>query len=115
MAFSWEKMAAGNCGFTLQPPRFCLAPRKSTDQALDRILLTIGVRGIGMAKITLRIDGMHCGACIRRVTQSLRAVAGADVEEVRLGAARVKLADGASANALIAGLCKAGFAARVEE
>ena len=57
---------------------------------------------------------MHCGACIRRVTQSLQAVAGAEVEEVRLGAARVKLADGVTADALIAGLGKAGFTAREE-
>jgi len=68
-----------------------------------------------MAEATLRIDGMHCGACIRRVTQSLQAVAGAEVEEVRLGAARVKLANGANVDALIAELGKAGFIAREEQ
>ena len=65
---------------------------------------------------------MHCGACIRRVTQSLGAVPGAEVEEVRLGAARVQVPDIGNAqtsqaeisDALIAGLAKAGFAAQIE-
>ncbi len=57
---------------------------------------------------------MHCAACIRRVTQSLGAVPGVEVEEVRLGAARAQVQDGASAGALIAGLAKAGFAPREE-
>jgi copper chaperone CopZ len=68
-----------------------------------------------MPEINLRIDGMHCGACIRRVTQSLQTVPGAEVEEVRLGAARVKLDAASSAQALIAGLSKAGFAAQEEK
>ena len=68
-----------------------------------------------MAEIVLRIDGMHCGACIRRVTQSLQAVGGAEVEEVRLGAARVKLTESANIDTLIAGLGKAGFAACEEK
>ncbi len=68
-----------------------------------------------MSEVILRVDGMHCGACIRRVTQSLLSVPGVNVEEVRLGAARVRLADNVSADALIAGLGKAGFAAREEQ
>jgi copper chaperone len=68
-----------------------------------------------MSEINLRIDGMHCGACIRRVTQSLQTVPGAEVEEVRLGAARIKLDPSASIQALIAGLGKAGFAAQEEK
>ena len=72
--------------------------------------------GIGIwSKFTLGIDGIHCGACIRRVTQSLHAIAGAEVEEVRLGAARVKLAEGSKVEALIVGLGKAGFAASEEK
>jgi len=58
---------------------------------------------------------MHCGACIRRVTQSLQSVQGAEVEEVRLGAARVRLDPAVSAQALIAGLSTAGFAAQEEK
>jgi copper chaperone CopZ len=40
-----------------------------------------------MAEFILRIDGMHCGACVRRVGQAL-ASEGLNVKEVRLGAAR---------------------------
>ena len=42
-----------------------------------------------MAEFVLRIDGMHCGACIRRVSQAL-ATEGLDVKEVQLGAARIE-------------------------
>jgi copper chaperone len=42
-----------------------------------------------MAEFTVRIDGMHCGACVRRVSQAL-ASEGLQVKEVRLGAARVE-------------------------
>ena len=42
-----------------------------------------------MAEFTLQIDGMHCGSCIRRVSQALASAEGVQVEEVRLGAARL--------------------------
>jgi len=42
-----------------------------------------------MSEFTLRIDGMHCGSCIRRVSQALASAEGMQVEEVRLGAARL--------------------------
>jgi copper chaperone CopZ len=42
-----------------------------------------------MAEFTLKIDGMHCGSCVRRVSQALAATEGMVVNEVRLGAARV--------------------------
>jgi len=69
-----------------------------------------------MAVITLRIDGMHCGSCIRRVTQAINRAGAFDVEEVRLGAARFTAPnETADADAAIASLAKAGFAARVDE
>jgi copper chaperone len=69
-----------------------------------------------MAEITLRIDGMHCGSCIRRVTQAIHAAGAFDVEEVRLGAARFRaMKDQGGADAAIAALAKAGYAARVDE
>jgi copper chaperone len=74
-----------------------------------------------MAEITLRIDGMHCGSCIRRVTQAINAAGGEGsfaVEEVRLGAARFKIAsdpDASGADVAIAALARAGYAARVEK
>jgi copper chaperone len=70
-----------------------------------------------MAEITLRIDGMHCGSCIRRVTQAIHQTGSAQVEEVRLGAARFlvpEVATAAHTDAAIAALAKAGFTARVE-
>lgn len=73
-------------------------------------------RGLtSMAEITLRIDGMHCGSCIRRVTQAIHGAG--DVEEVRLGAARFLVPDEeavARADAALAALAKAGFSAHVD-
>ncbi len=43
-----------------------------------------------MATLTLRIDNMHCGACVRRVTQALNALPGTHAEEVRVGSARIQ-------------------------
>ena len=68
-----------------------------------------------MAEVTLRIEGMHCGACVRRVSQALGSAPGVKVEEVRIGAARVSSAGeelpGAPA---IAALEKAGYKAQIE-
>jgi copper chaperone CopZ len=68
-----------------------------------------------MAEFTLRIDGMHCGSCIRRVSHALAAAEGMQVEEVRLGAARLRttLAP-APVDLAIAALAKAGYSARLE-
>lgn len=64
-----------------------------------------------MSQITLSIDGMHCGACVGRVTQTLSRVPDTEVEEVRIGAARVQSPDAA---ALVAALAKAGYKAHAE-
>jgi copper chaperone CopZ len=42
-----------------------------------------------MTTLTLRIDNMHCGSCIRRVTQTLNALPDTHAEEVRVGSARI--------------------------
>ena len=68
-----------------------------------------------MAEFTLRIDGMHCGSCIRRVTQALTATEGLKVEEVRLGAARLSAPNKAPVDLAIAILTKAGYTAHLEE
>lgn len=65
-----------------------------------------------MSTITLNIDGMHCGACVRRVIQTLERIPGTSVEEVRVGAARVQ-AD--TSEPLVAALAKAGFTARADQ
>jgi copper chaperone CopZ len=69
-----------------------------------------------MAEFILRIDGMHCGACVRRVTQALNAAGNVEVEEVRIGAARLKSTDeNPPVDAAIASLAKAGYTARLEQ
>jgi copper chaperone CopZ len=68
-----------------------------------------------MPEFTLHIDGMHCGACVRRVTQVLTSTEGVQVEEVRIGAARLTAAtDPAPIDLAIAALAKAGYTAHVE-
>ncbi len=68
-----------------------------------------------MAEFTLHIDGMHCGSCVRRVTQALTAVEGVVVSEVRVGTARfsTNLAP-APIDLAVAALAKVGFAAHLE-
>ncbi|MGD0548334.1 MAG: cation transporter [Terracidiphilus sp.] len=68
-----------------------------------------------MAEFTLKIDGMHCGSCVRRVTQVLDAVEGVVVNEVTVGSARLAaVIDPAPVDLAVAALVKAGFAARLE-
>jgi copper chaperone len=69
-----------------------------------------------MAEFILRIDGMHCGACVRRVTQALNATGNVEVEDVRIGAARLKsVGENPPVDAAIAALAKAGYSARLEQ
>lgn len=42
-----------------------------------------------MEKIGLSIEGMHCDACVRRVTNALAGVEGVRVDSVEVGSARV--------------------------
>ena len=68
-----------------------------------------------MAEITLHIDGMHCGACVRRVGQALAGVEGIEVNEVRVGAARfTSAAEPAPVEAALAAIGKLGFIAHPE-
>jgi copper chaperone len=68
-----------------------------------------------LAEFTLRIEGMHCGSCIRRVSQALSAVKGARVEQVRVGVARLSTAeDPPPVEPALAALEKAGYTARLE-
>jgi copper chaperone CopZ len=72
-----------------------------------------------MAEFTLLIDGMHCGSCIKRVSQALSTVEGAKVEEVRLGAARIRCDDciekPAPVDIALAALAQAGYTARLDQ
>ena len=68
-----------------------------------------------MAEFTLRVENMHCGSCVRRVTQALAAEPGVEVKEVRIGAARFMAQDAVPVDAAIAALAKAGYPAQLEQ
>lgn len=69
-----------------------------------------------MAEFTLRIDGMHCGSCVRRVSQALASTEGLKVNEVRVGAARLSsAAEPPPVSQAIAALAKAGYTAHLEK
>lgn len=68
-----------------------------------------------MAEITLHIDGMHCGACVRRVTQALASVEGIVINEVRVGEAKFTSSlEPAPVDLAIAAVTHAGFVAHLE-
>jgi copper chaperone CopZ len=68
-----------------------------------------------MAEFTLHIDGMHCGSCVKRVTQALASVEGVVANEVRVGAARLTSSQNpAPVDLAVAALAKAGFTAHLE-
>ncbi len=56
----------------------------------------------------VEIDGMHCDACVRRVTKALEEVEGAEVKKVEVGSAEVKV-DPALAEAILEAIRRAGF------
>ena len=65
--------------------------------------------------IRLFIEGMHCGACARRVTNALAAVNGVRVDSVEVGSAQVKFDTAkTSAEAITAAVDRIGFTARVD-
>ncbi len=64
-----------------------------------------------MATLALTIDGMHCGVCVRRVTQTLNAVPDTHAEAVEIGAARVT--SEAPPEALVKALAGAGYPTQV--
>ncbi len=67
-----------------------------------------------MAELLFQIDGMHCGACVQRVTRVLNQVPGTQVDEVRVGAARLH-SNTAQSDAYLAAIRKAGFEAHLVE
>ena len=68
-----------------------------------------------MAEFKLRIEGMHCGGCVRRVSQALSAAEGVLVEEVTVGTARLSSsAEPAPVDLAIAALARAGYKAEQE-
>lgn len=69
-----------------------------------------------MAEFTLRIEGMHCGSCVRRAGLALASTDGLVVKEVRIGAARIESArEPLPVEGAIAALAKAGYPAHLEQ
>ena len=66
-----------------------------------------------MTEFALAIDGMHCGACVRRVQAALAQTEGVSELVVELGRARGQL-DGAALADVVAAVTRAGYAARAE-
>jgi copper chaperone CopZ len=66
--------------------------------------------------LNLAIVGMHCGACVRRVTSALQSVEGVKVNSVEVGSAKVAFdAAATSAQDITAALDRNGFPARVQQ
>ena len=65
-----------------------------------------------MARLTLQIDNMHCGACVRRVTMALNALPNTHADEVSIGSAHITTT--APAAEIQQALATAGYPARIE-
>jgi copper chaperone CopZ len=66
--------------------------------------------------LTLSIEGMHCGGCIRRVTSALESVEGVEVGSVEVGSAQMIFdPNGASAEEIAAAVDRIGFFAHIEK
>jgi copper chaperone CopZ len=65
-----------------------------------------------MSTLNLVIENMHCGACVRRVAQTLNALPSTHAEEVRVGAARI--ATEAAPTQIEEALRAAGYPAHIE-
>jgi copper chaperone len=65
--------------------------------------------------LNLAIEGMHCGACVRRVTSALQGVEGVRVNSVEVGSAKVIFdATETSVQDITAALDRNGFPARAQ-
>lgn len=66
--------------------------------------------------ISLQIQGMHCGACVRRVTSALEKVGGVKINSVEVGSARVAIdPQQVRPEQLIEAVNRIGFQATVAE
>ena len=66
--------------------------------------------------LALSIEGMHCGACVRRVTDALGKIEGVHVNSVEVGSATITFDPEEVTVEKIAGrINQIGFAARTEK
>ncbi len=63
--------------------------------------------------LKLAIDGMHCGGCVTRVTNTLNKLEGVDVRDVQVGSAALTYDDARlQPAAIVEAVNKLGFTAR---
>jgi copper chaperone len=69
----------------------------------------------GMSELVMRIEGMSCDHCVRRVTKALEGTPGVTVKNVKVGSATVDY-DGKpeSLDAIVQSLDRAGYDAKPE-
>jgi copper chaperone CopZ len=68
-----------------------------------------------MAEFTLHVDGMHCGSCVRRVSQALASTEGVQVKDVQVGKARLASElNPPPIELAVAALAKAGYPAHLD-
>lgn len=66
-----------------------------------------------MEQVTLAIDGMSCGGCVKHVTAALGTLPGVQVERVSVGSAEVLVDPAASSvGAVLKTLAASGYPAR---
>ena len=60
----------------------------------------------------LKIDGMHCGACVRRVIMTLEKTPGVTVGKVDIGSATIETTD---PEPVLAALKKVGYPSQISQ
>jgi copper chaperone CopZ len=66
-----------------------------------------------MDRVTLTIDGMSCGGCVKHVSAALNALPGVRVDRVSVGSAEVQVDPAASSvDAVVSALAASGYPAR---
>lgn len=66
--------------------------------------------------MNLTISGMHCAACVQRVTTALQAVPGTQVKSVEVGSAQITFdPDQAPAPKILAAINRIGFLASAKD
>jgi copper chaperone len=73
--------------------------------------------GAGMQnKLALSIEGMHCGACVRRLTTALEGVKGVELGSVEVGLAELRFdPNHSSAKEITSAVDRIGFTAQIKE
>lgn len=60
-------------------------------------------------RFSLSVEGMHCGACVRRLKKAVDALGGVSAVEVNIGRVEGDAVDDATLVAVNAAIQKAGF------